>query len=322
MRHQLQSDDSTLHGVQVVEVGEAEGHDFAIGEEFLSAVVELGNAGPVKVRMNHPEGRGDVASIVGEASNFVIDGKCVRADVKLFDLPEKSRLMTLATQAGHLFGMSLDFAGELVKKAGTKLKQMTCEKIFAVDFVDTPAATRALFSRGEGTGHWRAVCSLSLPEVDSNKQMETIMAKDKKQLAEDVTPKADVETPHAEPDGDEGYEKIMSSLAGIEKRLSALEKPVDVEEKEELAKEEPPVEDEKKEEAMATMAAKVCSIMLAKVGVRARPVKSDASVDGDKGKEEHQLSADEEKLAKSLGLDESGRKQFAANIAASKRKQI
>ena len=248
MRHQLQSDDSILHGVQVVEVGEAEGHDFSITKGFLSAVVEQGNAaGSVKVRVNHPEGRGDVLSIVGEASNFRLDGDCVRADVRLFDVPDKPRLLALAQQAGHLFGMSLDFAGEVLKKAGTKVKEMTCEAIYAVDFVDTPAATRALFSAGTEKNHWRAVCRLTQNKVDEKQQSEnepmtkqTISKLAKKfgidadakdfeaQLATKLA-EPDGDEGHPEPDGDEGYEKIMSALSGIEARLTKLEKGDEVE---------------------------------------------------------------------------------------------
>ena len=337
MRHLLQSsDDSILRGVQVVEVGEAEGHDFSITKDFLSAVVEQGNAaGSVKVRVNHPEGRGDVLSIVGEASNFRLDGDCVRADVHLFDVPDKSRLMALAQQAGHLFGMSLDFAGETIKKAGSKLKTMTCEAIYAVDFVDTPAATRALFSAGTEKGHWRAVCRLTSVKVDEKQQteaMETNMTKqtlsklakkfgidaDAKDFEAQLATKLaepDGDEGHPEPDGDEGYEKIMSALSGIEARLTKLEKGGEGDEKEEKLADEKPVEDEEKEEAMATMAAKVCSIMLAKVGVKPRGSKpaADGAADG-----EVQLSVDEVKLAKSLGMDEKEQKQLAANLARAK----
>jgi hypothetical protein len=309
--------DNTLTGVQVVAIGEAQGHDFEITEDFLSAVVDLGQqAGTVKVRVNHPEGRGDVLSIVGEASNFRLDGQCVRADVTLFDVPDAPRLLTLARQAGHLFGMSLDFAGETVKKAGQKLKQMTCEAIYAVDFVDTPAATRALFSAGETKNRWRHVCALSLPKVDEKQLTEEHdMAKikeEKKQLAE-IPPVADeTEVKHVEPDGDEGQDKVLTALAGIEKRLAALESKNDgTEEKLEDKSEEPPVEDEKKEEQMATMAAKVCSIMLAKVGVKPRA----ASAPDKEESKDYELSADEAKLAKSLCLDH---KQFAANLARAK----
>jgi hypothetical protein len=302
--------DNTLTGVQVVAIGEAQGHDFQITEDFLSAVVDLGNkAGTVKVRVNHPEGRGDVLSIVGEASNFRLDGQCVRADVTLFDVPDAPRLLTLARQAGHLFGMSLDFAGETIKKAGQKLKQMTCEAIYSVDFVDTPAATRALFAAGQTPNRWRHVCAMALPKVDTTHPTEEHdMPKDdtKKQLAE-VPPVKDEQ--HAEPDGDEGQDKVLTALADIQKRLAALASKDEDEEKK-LA-EDPPVEDEEKEEQMATMAAKVCSIMLAKVGIKPRPASAPDAEDS----KDHELSADEAKLAKSLGLDH---KQFAANLARAK----
>ena len=133
------------------------------------------------------------------------------------------------------------------------------------------------------------------------------MAKNKKQLGEDTPPVAEDVQPHAEPDGDEGQDKVLTALAGIEKRLAALEAAKDGEKKVEL-EDEPPVEDEEKEEQMATMAAKVCSIMLAKVGIQ--PRKASAPTE-EKDSDEYELSADEAKLAKSLGLDS---KQFAANL--------
>ena len=329
MRRKLQSDDSTLHGVQVVEIGEAEGHDFAIGQEFLSAVVELGNAAPVKVRMNHPEGRGDVASIVGEATNFVLDGKCVRADVHLFDLPEKSRLLTLAQQAGHLFGMSLDFAGEVVKKAGQKLKEMTCDRIFAVDFVDTPAATRALFSAGETKNQWRVVCRMNVAAVDSQKQVETNMTKqtlsklckkfgidEKAKDAEDqvlVKLEALADAPPVEDEDEEDpIKEVLSKLTSMEARLAKLEGGND-EDEEKLAEFPPKKED--KETEMATMAAKVCSIMLAKVGIKPRAASAPG---GDGHADEGKLDADSEKIALSLKMDDKERKQFAANLARAK----
>jgi hypothetical protein len=137
----------------------------------------------------------------------------------------------------------------------------------------------------------------------------------KKQKLEDAPPIADVETPHAEPDGDEGQDKVLSALAAIEARLTKLEAGKD-EDKEQLAEDEPPVKDEEREEEMATMAAKVCSVMLAKVGIRPR---SSNPVAGDQP-EKTELSADEQKMAKALGIDH---KQFAANLAvANKRMKL
>jgi hypothetical protein len=321
-RVKLQSEESVLRGVMVCELGEAEGHDFAIDEKFLDAVVEKGNAEAdgVKCRLNHPEGRGNVLSIFGRALNFRRDVNGVRADVELFDIPEKSRIVTLAKQAANLCGMSLDFAGETVKKAGSKLKTMTCEAIYGLDLVDTPAATRALFSAGENTNQWRVVCRLSLPAVDSAKQIEDNMATKpelKKTKLEDAPPPADVEQPHAEPDGDEGYEKIMTALAGIEQRLTKLES--GGKEKEEELAEEPPIKDEEREEEMATMAAKVCSIMLAKVGIK--PIRS-APRSEDSIADQTQLSVDDAKIADTLKMDEKERKQFAATLARAKQVKL
>ena len=326
MRLTLSTSD-VLEAVRVVEIGEAEGHDFSIGEEFLASVVKLGNeAGSVKVRVNHPDGQGDVLSIVGEASNFRLGDECVLADVNLFDVPDKSRLVTLARQAGHLFGMSLDFAGEVVKKAGQKIKTMTCEAIYGVDFVDTPAATRALFSgvsADKQEGRYRTVCVLA---VDSTKQvkgdhMPKTLNKRTIKL-EDAPPVVD-ET-HDEPDGDEGdpIADVLAKLTGIEERLTKLETPPEEDEtqlEDDVPAKEEELEDcgddEVAEEKMATMAAKVCSIMLAKVGVRPRSSRPEA----DDQPAETKLSQDEEKLMTQLSMGDEERKQFAANLAAAKR---
>lgn len=330
MRHKLQSDD-VLRGVRVCEIGEAEGHDFTIGREFLEAVVEKSKAGPVKVRVNHPDGKEDLMTLAGEATDFRLsaDGDCVLADVRLFDLPEKSRLQTLAREAGHLFGMSLDFAGEVVKKA--KKKFMTCESIFALDFVGTPAATRALFSAGDDKKRWRMVCSLSAVRVDDVEQVKTDEPQDnlmneklvklcKKfgidpkaadastQLAVKLAEPIIEEKPDGEPDGDEGTKEILAKLSAMESRLAKLEGGKAVE----LAVDDEKEEDEKTEEKMAAMAAKVTSIMLAKVGIKPR-----ASAPAPDDKKEVTLSADEAKLATSLGIDH---KQFAANLATANEK--
>lgn len=334
MRIKLSDDNVLLKGVVACELGVAKGHDFEITEQFLDAVVKVAqDTGCIKCRLNHPEGRGDVLSIFGEAINFRRDGSKVRCDVRVFDIPERSRILTLAREASELCGMSLDFAGELVKQAGKKLKEMTCDAIFGLDLVDTPAATRALFSVPEKPGEYRIVCSFDTPQVDSPTVDEEDNKMDKKLLAKlckkfSIDPKAEdaqsqVEiklaalaeeppAPHEEPDGDEdGLKTVLAKLEGIEKRLCKLE-----------GVEEPPEAPVKKdEEAMATMAAKVCSIMLAKCGIRPKPSKpatSDDGGDADPGSNEHRLSAEDEKLARTMQMDEKERKQFAANLAAAK----
>ena len=120
-------------------------------------------------------------------------------------------------------------------------------------------------------------------------------------LAESVVEKG-------EPDGDEGTKQILAKLGAMESRLAKLENP-DAK-KEELADDEEVVE--KDEEKMAAMAAKVCSIMLAKVGVKPR-----ASAPAPEKTNEVTLSAEDAKLATSLGIDH---KQFAANLAAANSK--
>jgi len=137
-----------LKGVVICEVGEAKGHGFYLGSRFLEQVVLIGNRKQIKVRVDHPEeGKsGKVLSIVGQAFNFRIDGEKVRADIRLFDVPAKKIIQQLAKQASNLFGMSLDFTGKIGKKLKNGLDEVFCKDLDAVDFVESPAATNALFS--------------------------------------------------------------------------------------------------------------------------------------------------------------------------------
>jgi hypothetical protein len=114
--------------------------------------------------------------------------------------------------------------------------------------------------------------------------------------------------PKGEPDGDEGTKQILSKLSCMEERMAKLEGG----KKTELADDPEKDKEEQDEEKMAAMAAKVTSIMLAKVGIKPR-----ASAPAHDDKKEVTLSADEAKLATSLGIDH---KQFAANLAAANEK--
>jgi hypothetical protein len=49
---------------------------------------------------------------------------------------------------------------------------MICEDVFGLDLVDSPAATRALFSAGDDKKRWRMVCSLSAVRVDDVEQVK------------------------------------------------------------------------------------------------------------------------------------------------------
>lgn len=145
-----------LPDVIVCEEGEAKGHGYYLSRKFLEQIVKAATGATIKVRCDHPEeGKsGRLQSIVGEAEGFHLsevdrDGKkvaCVRANVHLLDLPIATHILQLAKQAAHLFGMSLDFGGRAGKRLAGGLREITCDVINALDFVEQPAAASSLFS--------------------------------------------------------------------------------------------------------------------------------------------------------------------------------
>lgn len=158
--------DDILPGVILCEEGEALGHGIYIDEKFLAAILSLVGKEPLKVRLDHPDkgGVGPVLSIVGEATNLRMstverDGNkipALRGDIKLFNGSAKNDILTLAREASHHFGMSVDIElkGKRTSKGfeifGERMKNGLIKAvpiaITAVDFVEEAAATRSLFS--------------------------------------------------------------------------------------------------------------------------------------------------------------------------------
>jgi hypothetical protein len=294
-----------LQGVVLAEEGEAIGHDFYLDKNFLSQLVEVcKEKGTIKVRANHPEDgkNADVLSIVGEASNFRIatlvrDGVeklCVRADVKLFNVPQKKALLALAQEASAHFGMSLDFKGELSKKKVDGLPCITCEEVHAVDFVENPAAVSALFSKKDLTEKGKCATSPAT---------EVTMGKTKLEEVDDLD-----ET------GDDEKEKksyvTTAQLADLMKRIETLERAL-AEKDEEKEKQKMAEDDEDKkrktiesdslsENEVARIAARVTSIYLSKLGISPLKLQANEGVPGES--ESVRLSEAEKAVARKLSL--------------------
>lgn len=310
-----------LRGVSVCEIGEAKGHGFALDEAFLDKVVELGNKQlSIKVRLDHPkEGEpGTVLSIVGEASNFRRDGDKVRADVSLFDTPVRSQLAKLAEEASEHFGMSIDFVMKKGKKLKSGLQEVLCDALLAVDFVESPAATSALFNQPvDSTNNYMKIefspellKSLNLP-VDADEK--TILAAISKshtlstKFAEDEKKKEDDKL------AEEEDKKEKEKLAEEEKKKE-----------EELAKDE-----DKDDEKMAAkiqsevsrLVAKEITAHFAKLGVNPRASATAeetarlALEAAKKNNENHGLTDEEVTFAKKLGIDA---KAYSENLAKAK----
>jgi hypothetical protein len=139
-----------IHGVSVITIGEASGHDMVIDTKTLEQVKEQASqfSDGLKVRMNHPkDGEGTIQSIIGSLKNFRIEGKQVRADLYLLKSDANfDKIIELAQTQAENFGLSIVFSGKSEQEDDVKLAR--CTEIYACDLVDSPAANpTGLFSK-------------------------------------------------------------------------------------------------------------------------------------------------------------------------------
>lgn len=156
-----------IKGFAVISKGEAKGHDMQIDDTMLNQVVELGNKSIVgiKSRFGHPNMSNDaLGTHLGRIKNFTRDGDIVRADLTLdksaFNTPNGNLgqyVLDIAESDPAAFGASIVFSGksETVKNAkgeiqydaeGNVINLARCEKLYAGDIVDEPAANSGFFS--------------------------------------------------------------------------------------------------------------------------------------------------------------------------------
>lgn len=147
----------TILGFAVATRGPALGHGEQLDDETMKEIVALGNAGPVRCRINHPQENAegdapisaDMRTIVGFATNFRLEGDKVLADCKILTMkanPESDRVLAMAAEAPEVFGASMVFSGE-ADKGKTRLV-----KLWSIDFVDVPAANPAGLFSAKGPG--------------------------------------------------------------------------------------------------------------------------------------------------------------------------
>jgi hypothetical protein len=157
-----------LNGFVVAQIGPAKGHGADLDETTLTQLMELGNAidGGAKMRFTHPNMSNDgLGKYLGRAKNFRMDGDMLRADGKLgessFKTPNGdlgSYVMDLAEEDPEAFGASVAMYADMEERldeekkpkkdeAGKKLPPVfRVKKLHAVDVVDQPAATNAMFT--------------------------------------------------------------------------------------------------------------------------------------------------------------------------------
>ena len=159
-------DKGVLLGVKVIQMGRVnDARPFFVDETTLGQIVELGNqpAKGLKVRYTHAGREDAMGSHLGRASNFRIEGDCVRADVVLakssFISPKGNLggyVLTLAEEDSLSLGMSV--AGTLDAEEMSTLEEggvmpLRFLDLYSADVVADPAATRnGLFSTQEPKG--------------------------------------------------------------------------------------------------------------------------------------------------------------------------
>jgi hypothetical protein len=154
-------DKGILLGVKVIEIGSVnDARPFYVDGETLEQIERLGNqpAKGVKVRYTHAGSEDAMGSHLGRATNFRIDGDCVRADITLakssFISPRGNLggyVLTLAEEDSLSLGMSV--AGTLDGETMSDLDDggmmpLRFLDLYSADVVADPAATRdGLFSQ-------------------------------------------------------------------------------------------------------------------------------------------------------------------------------
>jgi hypothetical protein len=157
-----------LRGFVVAQIGEAKGHGADLDETTLNQLMELGNAvdGGSKMRFTHPNMSNDgLGKYLGRAKNFRRDGDLLRADGVLgassFKSPHGdlgSYVLDLAEEDPEAFGASVAMFADLEERLDEEKKPLKgadgkklppvfrVKKLHAVDVVDQPAATNAMFT--------------------------------------------------------------------------------------------------------------------------------------------------------------------------------
>jgi hypothetical protein len=142
----IDAQNGVLKRVAVLTEGPAIGHGITIDSESIKSVLQRARSysGGLKVKLEHGSGAG---SIVGVLQNFNIDGRVLRADLKLFKAsPHFNLICEMAETAPQSVGLSISFSGENQEINGAK--RMRCVEIYSADLVDQPAANpNGLFER-------------------------------------------------------------------------------------------------------------------------------------------------------------------------------
>jgi len=346
----INKEENTLNDVIVCMTGEARGHEFFINEKFITDLKDVGNkVTSVKCRINHPAEKGNVLSIIGEASDFYIDKcfdkedneqTCVKAKkLKVYNLPDNKgkTIIALAEQAPDHFGLSIDAGIKLTDKKILGLPIAKFKELHAIDFVDCPAAAPSLFSAIiDEPGHIMLSVNSKKVVKESNDKENDLILKESN-MAKNTTKLEEVKD---EPKKDEvkettTLEALAARLDEMVKKMESYEAKMEEEEKKEV-KEEPKKdeikakeeEEDKKEdkkdkvketleETIKNTVTREFTSLLAKNGGRVTLEEKQAPVEN---VDAPNLTAEQIQLAEKYGVDKV---QYAKDLANErKRTQI
>ena len=168
----VDKENGIIEGISILTTGEAKGHQMMISQKTLESSITLMLGKSLPAYLSHAGATGDrLLTEAGFFSGFYREKNKIRASrftaldtFKQYDREKYDRLFEIAEVAPETFGVSIVFEGQLFWEMSDGSEQ-TMEvgldapenarfdyptvrplKITSADFVDTPAANRALFS--------------------------------------------------------------------------------------------------------------------------------------------------------------------------------
>jgi hypothetical protein len=243
---EIDASSAIIRSVSVITTGEARGHGLLVDATTLQQVKDAAETYPGGLRVKTDHYSG-FNEIVGTLKNFVIDGDQLRADLFLLKNHDATpRILEMAELMPGSFGLSISFSGQHEEQEGYEEVFARCSEIYSADLVDAPAANpTGLFS----------------VKVDSKK-----IVMDEKQIADAIAA---------------ALAPVMEDMAALQAKLSALE----VDDKKEMAEEDPLLEpadkeekeemvehDEEKEDMTAKLSAELAELKALVSNFGAKPV--------------------------------------------------
>ena len=215
-----------IHGVCVMCLGQAKGHDVSIDEKSLTQFLALAqtHADGIKVKFGNDHKAG-VEDTTGLLKNFKRDGDKIRADLHLLKTdPNFNKIVEMAKTLPNEFGLSASTQADEELIGHDKFVRFL--DIFSVDIVSNPAATNGLFfsTNNKPKSMIKLAQAVGLPETATEDEILTEFAKklskkDEKCMKAD----ADGDDEEKEKQGKKKFEEIEGKLTEFATKLTQLE---------------------------------------------------------------------------------------------------